>query len=111
MGKVRSVGDAGEYAFTRAAGDELRDAAQTYGVYFAVRTELSEQRGVWYTCVEAFEKLEGEPARRIASYRGSWPNPRTISYGAFLYQCCHRVCRMVESWDEANQIVASERVS
>jgi len=104
-------GGNGEYAFTRAAYDEQRDAEVRYATKWASTLGTTFQKGVWSLRVEA-TALTGEcKGRVIASYEASWPNAQATTFAAFLYQCNHRVARMVEShWlDESRNL--AERVS
>lgn len=94
----RSKGDQGEYEFTRAATDELRDAERQYDVKFELALIPTSQRGVWELAVLVQSKGEHESWHYINRYQNTWPNSTPMSYGAFLYQCCHRVVRMVEAW-------------
>lgn len=96
----RSKGDSGEYEFTRAAYDELKDAERDYGVVFELTTEPTAQKGVWALTVTARVKNRIEGLAYITCWRGSWPNAQVVSYGAFLYQACHRTVRMVEAWHQ-----------
>lgn len=95
---VKSKGDAGEYEFTRAAYDELKDAEQRYQVEFLLDLIPTEQRGVWWLSVIARAKGEDEGLTYIAKWKGSWPNAQVVSYAAFLYGATHRCVRMVEAW-------------
>jgi hypothetical protein len=91
-------GDSGEYEFTRAAYDELRDAEKQYEVTFVLSLEPTLQRGVWALSVVAAANDGRDGLAYIAKWSGSWPNSMAVSYGAFLYQACHRCTRMVEAW-------------
>ena len=97
MGR-RGNSDQGEYEFTRAAYDELRDAEKLYGVKFVLSLEPAGQRGVWALAVVAVPDTRPDGLAYVAKWEGSWPNSMAVSYGAFLYQSCHRCCRMVEAW-------------
>lgn len=94
----RSKGDQGEYEFTKAAYDELKDAELTHLVRFTLALHPSAQRGVWSLVIMVQAKGEHEVISYSNRYEATWPNAVSISYGAFLYQCCHRVVRMVEAW-------------
>jgi hypothetical protein len=100
----KSKGDQGEYEFTRAASDELRDAEAKYEVTFTVEFRPTPQRGVWYLCVAARAKGEYEALAFVSKYSNTWPNAVATSYAAFLYQCCHRTCRMVEAWHKQREL-------
>jgi hypothetical protein len=99
----RRNSDNGEYEFTRAAYDELKDAENNYGVQFDLFTQPADQRGVWVLCVGAIDPDGGSAIAYICRYQASWPNSVAISYGAFLYACCHRVVRMVEAWHTSKE--------
>lgn len=94
----RSKGDQGEYEFTRAAYDELRDAERCYQVEFHLELEPTPQRGVWLLAVLVRAKGEDEGMAYVVKWSGAWPNSQVVSYGAFLYQATHRAVRMVEAW-------------
>jgi hypothetical protein len=94
----KKAGDNGEYEFTRAAYDELRDAEKQYDVTFVLSIEPTGQRGVWAMAVVALPNEGDDGLAYVARWQGSWPNAMAVSYGAFLYQACHRCCRMVEAW-------------
>lgn len=98
MAAPKSKGDAGEYEFCRAAYDELRDAEKLYDVKFVLSIEPTGQRGVWALSVVAVPDEREDGLAYISRWAGSWPNSTAVSYGAFLYQACHRCCRMVEAW-------------
>lgn len=97
----KSKGDAGEYEFTRAAYDELRDAERQYACKFVLSLEPTGQRGVWALAVVAVSDDERDGLAYVARWEGSWPNAIAVSYGAFLFQACHRCVRMVEAWHAA----------
>jgi hypothetical protein len=99
----KGKGDAGEYEFTRAAYDELRDAEKMYEVQFVLSLEPTGQRGVWALSVVAVSNDGSDGLAYIAKWAGTWPNSMVVSYGAFLYQACHRCCRMVEAWHKSKQ--------
>jgi hypothetical protein len=94
----KKSGDAGEYEFTRAAYDELRDAEKLHAVRFVLSLEPTEQRGVWALSVVACADSGADGLAYVAKWQGSWPNSVAISYGAFLFAACHRCVRMVEAW-------------
>lgn len=96
-------GDTGEYEFTRAAYDELRDAEKLYAVKFVLSLEPTGQRGVWALAVVACSDDERDGLAYVARWQGSWPNAISVSYGAFLYAACHRCVRMVEAWHNTKQ--------
>lgn len=103
-------GGNGEYAFTRAAYDEQRDAEVRYATKWRTSLGTTFQKGVWSLRVEA-EALTGEcRGRVIASYEACWPNAQATTFAAFLYQCNHRVARMVESHWHDEQRKGAERV-
>lgn len=91
-------GDQGEYEFTRAAEDELRDCQKQYQVEITIALHPSSQRGVWTLVLIARALGEHDLLSYSNKYEATWPNAVSISYGAFLYQCCHRMVRMVEAW-------------
>ncbi len=91
-------GDSGEYEFTRAAYDELRDAEVAMEVKFVLSLEPTAQRGVWALSVVAVSDDGEDGLAYIAKWQGSWPNSVAVSYGAFLFAACHRCVRMVEAW-------------
>jgi hypothetical protein len=103
----RKNADNGEYEFTRAAYDELRDAEKLYEVQFVLSLEPTGQRGVWALSVVAVSNDGSDGLAYIAKWSGTWPNSMAVSYGAFLYQACHRCCRMVEAWHASKQEEAS----
>lgn len=96
--KGRSKSDSGEYEFTRAAYDELRDAERLFQVEFHLELIPTPQKGVWWLSVIVRAKGESEGLSYLVKWQGSWPNANTQSYGAFLYQALHRTVRMVEAW-------------
>jgi hypothetical protein len=100
----KSKGDSGEYEFTRAAYDELRDAEKACGVSFVLSLEPTTQRGVWALSVAAVSHQGDDGLVYIARWTGSWPNSMVVSYGAFMYQACHRCVRMVEAWYQCRQV-------
>jgi len=100
----RSKGDQGEYEFTRAAYDELRDAEKAMEVSFVLSLEPTAQRGVWALSVVAVSNEGDDGLAYIAKWQGSWPNSMVVSYGAFLYQACHRAVRMVEAWYQTKRV-------
>lgn len=108
MGKGK--GDGGEYEFTRAAYDELRDAESRYEVKFVLSLEPTGQRGVWALSVVAVADDGADGLAYIAKWQGSWPNSMVVSYGAFLYAACHRCVRMVEAWHDSKALEVAERV-
>lgn len=95
--------DSGEYEFTRAAYDELRDAEKQYAVKFVLSLEPAGQRGVWALAVVAVADAKRDGLAYVAQWQGSWPNSVSVSYGAFLYAACHRCVRMVEAWHAAGE--------
>ena len=95
--------DNGEYEFTRAAYDELRDCEVSNDVTFVLSLEPTGQRGVWALAVVALDAEGVDGLAYVARWAGSWPNSMAISYGAFLYQACHRCCRMVEAWHKSKR--------
>lgn len=103
MGK-HSKTDQGEYEFTRAAYDELRDAEQAMEVKFVLSLEPTGQRGVWALSVVAVADDGSDGLAYIAKWQGSWPNSVAVSYGAFLYAACHRCVRMVEAWYQCKRV-------
>lgn len=92
----KSKGDAGEYEFTRAAYDELKDAEHRFGLEFVQHLTTTDRRGVWNLTVVAWQPSPDGQDRRVASYGSDWPNSTVQSFGAFLYGACHRLVRMVE---------------
>lgn len=106
MGRY-SKSDQGEYEFTRAAYDELRDAEKQHAVKFVLSIEPTGQRGIWALSVVAIPDEREDGLAYIARWAGSWPNSVAVSYGAFLYAACHRCVRMVEAW--AASIAQEER--
>jgi hypothetical protein len=103
MGK-HATSDKGEYEFTRAAYDELRDAETSMEVTFVLSLEPTAQRGVWALSVVAVSNDGLDGLAYVAKWTGSWPNSVAISYGAFLYQACHRCVRMVEAWYQTKKV-------
>lgn len=100
----RGKGDNGEYEFCRAAYDELRDAERSMEVTFVLSLEPTTQRGVWALSVVAVSNEGDDGLAYIAKWSGSWPNSMAVSYGAFLYQACHRCVRMVEAWYQCRKV-------
>lgn len=98
------VMDNGEYEFTRAAYDELRDAEKSMEVKFVLSLEPTGQRGVWALSVVAVSDAGDDGLAYVVKWQGSWPNSMAVSYGAFLYQACHRAVRMVEAWYQTRRI-------
>lgn len=106
MTKTRK-GDNGEYEFTRAAYDELRSAELAMEVTFVLSLEPTPQRGVWALSVVASSNKGDDGLAYVVKYQGAWPNAVAVSYGAFLYQACHRAVRMVEAWYQTRRIEES----
>jgi hypothetical protein len=96
--------DSGEYEFTRAAYDELRDAEVAMEVKFVLSLEPTAQRGVWALSVVGVSNDGSDGLAYIAKWQGSWPNSIAVSYGAFLFTACHRCVRMVEAWYQCKRI-------
>lgn len=92
----RTKGDAGAYAFTRAAYDEIRDSELSHAVHYDVRLETAYQKGIWNVRVSAQGLLDDDKGRVLARWEGSWPNSMSQAFEAFLYAAVHRVARMVE---------------
>jgi hypothetical protein len=107
--KGTKAGDRGEYEFTRAAYDELKDAERRFQVEFDIALVPTGQRGVWALVMSARAKGEGEVLMLAARYTATWPNSTAVSFGAFEYQCCHRLCRMVESWHDQRELDEAAR--
>jgi len=99
----RTKGDAGEYEFTRAAYDELADSEKVYGVRYLLSLEMTQQKGVWLLVVSAMKPEGSDGMVYAAKWQGAWPNSQVVTYGAFLYQACHRVCRMVDAWHSSQE--------
>lgn len=95
---MKAKGDGGEYSFTRAAYDEVRDCELAHAVHFDVRMETGYQKGIWCLRVTAQGLLDDDGGRQIARWEGTWPNSTAQSYAAFLYTAVHRVARMVEDY-------------
>ena len=91
-------GGNGDEAFSRAAYDEWRDSELSYGVRWELCVGTSYQKGVWAFRTVVYDVLERRGARPVVRYEESWPNARTASFAAFLYQHNHKVARMVEAW-------------
>lgn len=91
-------GGNGDEAFSRAAYDEQRDSEVQYGVKWALCVGTTVQKGVWSFRTTVFDVVERRGARPVVSLEESWPNARSGSFAAFLYQHNHKVARMVESW-------------
>jgi len=100
----RNKGDQGEYEFTRAAYDELKEAEKAMECKFVLSLEPTSQRGVWALSVVAVANDGSDGLAYIAKWAGSWPNSVAISYGAFLYAACHRCVRMVEAWYQTKRV-------
>ena len=98
----RSKSGNGAYEFTRAAYDELMDAAHRYQIGVAIALMPSESKGVWRLCVEAVHLDRIATAPPIASWEGTWPNSSVQTFEAFLYAALHRLVRMVEMWHQAD---------
>lgn len=105
MGTGKKMGDAGEYEFSRAAYDELREAEKAYHVQYVLSLETTGQRGVWALSVVAVANERGDGLAYVSKWEGTWPNSMAVSYGAFLYQACHRCVRMTEAWYDDVQSV------
>src|ERR1044072_7258235 len=84
--------------FARAAYDEQRDCEVTYGVKWTVCLSTTFQRGVYELSLTAYATVGPRKGAVVASYKASWPNSSTLAFGSFLYQCSHRMSRMVENW-------------
>lgn len=101
--RVKHRGDTGEYEFTRASYDELRDAERRYQVAVDLSLLPSPQRGVWHLVLSARAKGEHEVMSLVSRYQADWPNSVAVSFAAFQYACCHRLVRMVEAWHAARE--------
>lgn len=95
---MKAKGDSGEYQFTRAAYDEIRDSELAHGVHYDVRLETGYQKGIWCLRVTAQGLLDDDKGRQIARWEGTWPNSTATSFAAYLYAAAHRVARMVEDY-------------
>lgn len=104
----RQKGDQGEYEFTRAAYDELREAGHSLGTEFVTHLQPTGNRGVWELTVVGWKPEADGADRRLASYTMTWPNSTPQSFGAFLYSCCHRCVRMVEQALSAEALAEME---
>jgi hypothetical protein len=93
----RSKNGEGDYEFTRAAYDEVRDSEATHQVMYHVQLDTAQQKGVWLVTVEANGVNADGRVVTLASYRATWPNSSLTTFAAFLYGCTHRVARMVEA--------------
>lgn len=94
----KSKGDAGEYEFTRAAYDELKEAEAAMPVEFHTELLPTAQRGVWLLVVACRAKGEYESITLVSRYMSTWPNSQVTSFGAFFYGAVHRCVRMAEAW-------------
>lgn len=90
-------GSSGEYAFTRAAYDEMRDSEVRYATKWSIDLGGTFQKGVWSLRVTAVALTGDCEGRVVAAYEANWPNSQVGSFASFLYQCTHRVARMVEA--------------
>lgn len=105
--KHTARGDSGEYAFTRAAYDEVMDAEIAYDVEFLITLQPTRSKGVWLLTTAVLYRGGRREDGPVVSYAASWPNSTVQSFGAFLYGAHHRTCRMVEAW--YNTRMESER--
>lgn len=93
-----SKGGNGDEAFSRAAYDEQRDSEISYGVKWTLCVGTTFQKGVWSFRTTVFDVVERRGANPVVSLEEGWPNARSGSFAAFLYQHNHKVARMVEAW-------------
>lgn len=91
-------GDGGEYEFTRAAYDELKDAEKRLKVKFGCVLLPGEVKGIWQLVVQAYPMEGLHQEHPICSYSATWPNSVSQTFAAFLYGATHRVVRMAEAW-------------
>lgn len=105
----KSKGDQGEYEFTRAAYDELRDAEKTFPCVFDLYIEMGDQKGVWCLVVTCKDSTGAHALAYIARWSGAWPNAQSQSFAAFLYAACHRTVRMVEMFYDHTREAERER--
>ena len=94
----RSKGDAGEFEFTRAAADAIRDIELACQVAVVTRLEGTGQRGVFAVVLHAISNDATEGVTYVAAYEATWPNSYAVSFAAFYYQCTFKLARMVEAW-------------
>lgn len=105
-------GGNGDDAFSRAAYDEQRDNELAYGVRWQTCVGTTFQKGVWAFRTTVSDVVERRGARPVVALEESWPNARSGSFAAFLYQHNHKVARMVESWanDRARAEATQQRM-
>lgn len=101
---TKHKGDRGEYEFTRAAYDELEDCQLTNGVTVGVILEPAAQKGVWRLIMVATAGSENHSKRQVARYEALWPNAVSQSFASFLYSAAFRLCRMIESWAQGDEV-------
>lgn len=97
----RSKSDAGEYEFTRAAADTLRDTERACGVLIHTDLRLTAQKGVLALVMIAVDGASEEGVSYVTKYTDTWPNSRASSFAAFYFQCSYKLARMVEAWYQA----------
>lgn len=90
--------DRGEYEFTRAAYDELRDLEVSLGLYTTVCLSPTEQKGVWRLELTTWTIQERPGRSPVATYKAFWPNVESQTFGACFYAASHRQARMCEAW-------------
>lgn len=107
MTSSRKKGDQGEYEFTRAAWDELRDSQANFRVEYDVTLHPTKRPGVWELSIVAWRLGQEAQEWGYCSYRAEWPNAQVQSYGAFLYGACHRIVRMTEEKINHDIVIAT----
>jgi hypothetical protein len=88
----------GERSFIIAAQDEQADNELLHSVKWRWSFGRSEQRGVYEWRCEVYRTLSTPLSPPVVTYAAYWPNSMAQSYAAFVYQCAHKVARMVENW-------------
>lgn len=90
--------DNGEYEFTRAADEVLRDAMEEYQLIHRLQLHASDQRGVFAFHLSGRPKEDPDakvPAVNVVNY---WPSSTPESFGAFMFQLAMKYALMAMMW-------------
>jgi hypothetical protein len=86
-----------EYTFTRAAIDLVNDLQVTSRVQVSISLYPSSQRGVFTIAVEAVDTATGDDGRVVARVQATYPDGRSLTMSAKLFQMCNSLAQMVEA--------------
>jgi hypothetical protein len=87
-----------EEDFVRAYHDLMVDIMEDRTILIMADFSLTNQKGVLKFSWEVFALLEGhESEKPLTAYHAFYPNSKSASMGAFLFQCATRLAHLVES--------------